>query len=413
MKTDLDALIRGAGLDAVLVLGDAAHNPAMYYLTGGGHVSEAALFIRPGHPATLYCHAMERAEAAKSGLQVFPLSKSPMETLAKEPGEILKREGIAAGRLGIYGNLDAGNLMVILESLRRALPSLELVGEAREDSIFLRAMETKDDAEVAHIRRMGRITAEVVGLVAQYLTTCDVREDELLTKADGSILKVSDVKRMISLWLAERGAEEVEGCIFAIGRDAGVPHSVGDPEDPLRLGQTIVFDIFPAEAGGGYFYDFTRTWTLGYATTQSQRLYDEVKDVYDKVVENLDLNVSFKEYQKLACDAFASEGHQTPMDAGGILECGYVHSLGHGVGLNIHERPWSRHTAPAENLLRPGVVVTIEPGLYYPDQNMGVRIEDTFWVRPDGKVDRLAEYPYDFVLPMKKWDGRRKESSGA
>ncbi len=82
---------------------------------------------------------------------------------------------------------------------------------------------------------------------------------------------------------------------------------------------------------------------------------------------------------------------------------GYIHSLGHGVGLNIHERPWSGLNAADDNLLIPGTIITIEPGLYFPDQGMGFRIEDTYWVRPDGKFELLAEFPYDFVLPMKKW----------
>jgi Xaa-Pro aminopeptidase len=73
------------------------------------------------------------------------------------------------------------------------------------------------------------------------------------------------------------------------------------------------------------------------------------------------------------------------------------------VWVKIHERPWSRHTSSDDNILRPGVVITVEPGLYYPDKGMGVRIEDTYWVRPDGTLERLAEYPYDFVLPMEKW----------
>jgi len=222
-------------------------------------------------------------------------------------------------------------------------------------------------------------------------------------REDGDPLTIRDVKSKIALWLTERGAVDVEGCIFAIGRDAGIPHSVGNPDDVLRLGQTIVFDIFPGEAGGGYFYDFTRTWSLGYAAPEAQKLYDEVKDIYDKVIENVDLNVSFKEYQKMVCEEFNKNGHPTPMHNGGVLTEGYVHSLGHGLGLNVHERPWSRHTANGDNLLKSGVVVTIEPGLYYPEQGMGARIEDSYWVRPDGVVEKLAEYPYDFVLPMKKW----------
>jgi len=47
--------------------------------------------------------------------------------------------------------------------------------------------------------------------------------------------------------------------------------------------------------------------------------------------------------------------------------------------------------------------VTVEPGLYYPEKGMGVRIEDSVWVRPDGKAEILAEYPHDFVLKMKRW----------
>ena len=171
----------------------------------------------------------------------------------------------------------------------------------------------------------------------------------------------------------------------------------------LRLGQTIVFDIFPGEASGGYFYDFTRTWSLGYATPEAQKLYDEVQAVYDKVIENIDLNAQFKEYQKLVCEEFNKNGHKTPMHSEGVLTEGYVHSLGHGLGLNVHERPSSRHTDGEDNILKPGVIVTIEPGLYYPEKGIGFRIEDSYWVRPDGQFEKLAEYPYDFVLPMKKW----------
>jgi len=403
MKSDLDALMRSKGLDAILVLGNAEHNPPMYYFTGGGHISSAVLFKKPGAEAVIYCNAMERAEAAKSGLQVIPLRTGAVGELAARPREIFAEQGMVAGRVGLYGTLDVGELVNLYKSIRDALPDIELVGEPQDDSIFLRAMETKEPAEVERIRRMGRTTTEVVGMVASFLTNCNVREDEVLLKEDGSPLTIADVKGKISMWLAERGAADVEGTIFAIGRDAGIPHSIGTPEDLMRLGQTIVFDIFPAEAGGGYFYDFTRTWTLGYATPEARELYDEVKSVYEKVIENLDLNVAFKEYQTLVCDEFNRNGHKTPMHTEGVLENGYVHSLGHGLGLNVHERPFSRHTTPDDNVLRSGVVITIEPGLYYPEKGMGVRIEDSYYVRPDGKMEILAEYPYDFILPMKKW----------
>jgi Xaa-Pro aminopeptidase len=408
MKTDIDGLIGSAGLDAIMVLGNAAHNPPMYYLVGGGHVNNAVLVKKKGLSPVLYCNAMERGEAAKSGLQLVPVNSSPIEALLKAPGEILEAQGLTRGRLGMYGTLDAGSLLGVVSAIRAACPDLEVLGEPKEDSIFLRAMETKDAGEIEQIRRMGGITIEVVSRVAALLTTSDVGADEVLLAENGVPLTVADVKSKIALWIAELGAENPEGCIFAIGSDAGLPHSAGTPEDPIRLGRTIVFDIFPSQAGGGYFYDFTRTWSLGYASSEAQALFDQVSAVYSHVLDEIRLNVAFKEYQKLVSDEFQKNGHDTLMHTEGVLEHGYVHSLGHGIGLNVHERPWSRHTAGDDNVLRPGVVITIEPGLYYPEKGMGARIEDTYWVRSDGALERLAEYPYDFVLPMPKWRSRRK-----
>jgi Xaa-Pro aminopeptidase len=404
MKSDLDALMQERNLDAIVIFGNAENNPPMYYLTGGGHVNSAVLIKKRNEEPVLFCNVMEREEALKSGLTVKPMRYAPMEEFLNEAGKRAFTEtGITSGRVGIYGNADVSVTLSILGRLTESLPELSFVGEGINDNIFLYAMESKEESEVERIRKMGSVTTEVVRMTAEYLTACDVREDEVLLKEDGSPLMIADVKGKINLWLAERDAVPSEGYIFSIGADAGVPHSQGKPDDLLRLGQTIVFDIYPQERGGGYFYDFTRTWSLGYATPEAQKLYDEVRSVYDTVVENLDLNVAFREYQKLTCDEFYKLGHDTPMHTEGLLTEGYVHALGHGLGLNVHERPSSRHTSSDDNILKPGVVITIEPGLYYPKKGMGFRIEDTYWVRPDGNFELLADYPYDFVLEMKKW----------
>ena len=414
MKSDLDARMQTNNLDAIIVIGNATHNPPMYYLTGGGHISGAILIKKRGSDPVLYCNDMERGEAAKSGLKVIPYSTYNNDSLIKEAqGDSLLASAIrykhmlidneVHGRIGIYGTTDFGSAFPIFSRLKDLMPEIELVGEPHDNSLFMYIMETKDEAEVDRIRRMGKITTTVVGRVAGYLTNCQVREDEVLLREDGGPLTIADVKSRINLWLAELGAENPEGTIFAIGRDAGVPHSSGTLTDLLRLGQTIVFDIFPCEAGGGYYYDFTRTWSLGYATPDAQKLYNEVKSVFDKVQENLDLNAPFKNYNRLVCEEFEKYGHQTPLNTPAPVQ-GYVHSVGHGVGLNIHERPFSGLTATDDNILKPGVVITSEPGLYYPEKGMGVRIEDTLWVRPDGTIEVLAHYPYDFVLKMKNWN---------
>src|SRR5690349_5084740 len=419
MKSDLDALMQDRNLDALLIFGDAEQNPPMYYFVGGGHVSGALLIKKAGKEPVLFFNDMERDEAAKSGLKTISYNEygtvgdflkqaegNMRQANALRMQKILADQGLSSGRVAVFGKMELSQGFGLLMSLMKLMPDVEFIGEAGSDSTLLRAMETKDDVEVARIRQMGAVTTTVVKLVQDYLTSCEVREDEVLLREDGSPLTIGDVKSRISLWLAERGAVNVNGLIFAIGRDAGVPHSVGDPQDLMTLGKTIVFDIFPAEQGGGYFYDFTRTWSLGYATPEAQALYDQVHEVYDKIIENLDLNASFIDYHRMTCEYFESKGHKSQLNTVAPLD-GYVHSLGHGVGLNIHERPTSGLTASEDNILKPGVVITIEPGLYYPDQGMGFRIEDTYWVRTDGKIELLAEYPYDFVLPMKKWKNNK------
>jgi Xaa-Pro aminopeptidase len=404
--------MQARNLDALIVLGNAEHNPPMYYFTGGGHVTGAFLVKKLGESPILFCADMERGEAAKTGLEIRSFSIYPMaERLKEAKGDrtlaaalffkrLLTEVGLTRGRAAVYGKVEFGSHFAVMTALQPLMPNLELVGEL--ESVFVRAMETKEESEVARIRKMGQVTTEVVRLTADYLTSREVRADEVLLREDGAPLTVGDVHAKIRLWVAERGAELPEGFIFSVGRDAGLPHSSGNPEDLMRLGQTIVYDIYPAERGGGYFYDFTRTWSLGYATPEAEELYGQVKEIYDRLMDNFDLNASFKDYQRMTCEYFELKGHKSQLNTNAPLD-GYVHSLGHGVGLNIHERPGSHLTADDDNRLAPGVVITSEPGLYYPEKGMGFRIEDTIWVRPDGKMEILADYPYDFVLPMKKW----------
>jgi Xaa-Pro aminopeptidase len=409
MKRDLDALMQASNIDALLVFGNSFHNPAMVYLTGGGHITHAMLVKRRGETAVLFHGPMERDEAAKTGLQTRSYSNYPFKDFITEAKgdfetamalrgvKMFTDLGLTRGRVAVYGQAELGPVVALLDALKARLPELEFVGFNR-DPLLLRAMQTKDADEVARIRRMGQVTTKVVGMVADFLTRHPV-QNETLIKADGTPLTIEDVKGKINLWLAENGAENPEATIFAIGRDGGVPHSSGTPSDPIRLGQPIVFDIFPCEAGGGYFYDFTRTWCLGYAPPAVQHLYDQVKVVYDQLVSELKVDAHFGEYQARTCEMFEEMGHPT-VGSDPSTEVGYVHSLGHGVGLNIHEKPFSGSNAEPTDTLAPGAVFTLEPGLYYPDRGMGVRIEDTYWITPDGKFERLADFPVDLILPM-------------
>ncbi len=411
MKSDIDALMQANNIDALLVTGPGDHNPGMVYLTGGGHLTGADLIKKRGELAVLFHASMERDEAAKTGLATRSYASYPiMEYLKETKGNrveaaairycrMLGDLGITTGRVALYGQADLSTAFPIFTELQRRLPEVTLVGDVG-GAILGAAMLTKDEAEIERIRRMGRVTTEVVGKVADFLTSQKVAGDETLVDASGQPVTIGRVKGLINLWLSERGAENPEGTIFAIGRDAGVPHSSGEPDEAIRLGQPIVFDIFPCEAGGGYFYDFTRTWCVGYAPEPVRAIYDQVKAVYQNVLREMKPGARFYESQRLTCEMFEEMGHPTVLNQPDTEE-GYVHSIGHGLGLRIHERPFSGSTSLADDVLAPGSVVTVEPGLYYPERGLGVRLEDTIYVHPDGTIEVLVEYPMDLVLRMK------------
>jgi Xaa-Pro aminopeptidase len=247
---------------------------------------------------------------------------------------------------------------------------------------------------------VGQLTVEIVGMTADFLSHLNEVNGVLVGK-EGVPVTIGDVKRKIRLWFAEHNLEAPEETIFAIGRDAGVPHSAGNPSDVIRTGVPIVFDIFPCEAGGGYFYDFTRTWCFGYAPDEVLKIFEDVHQVYDTIVSELKINQPFSSSQDRTCHLFAEMGHITIKEKPESEE-GYVHSIGHGVGLAVHEKPFSGLNATAQDTLKPGVVFTIEPGLYYPDRKLGVRLEDTFYVTEKGEFKIFVDYPFDLVIPIKK-----------
>jgi Xaa-Pro aminopeptidase len=409
MRTDLDQLMQEAELDAMLIFGPASHNAAMVYFTGVRHISWGYLLKQRGQSPIHFHHPMEREEAGATGLSTRSHSDFDYHKIYDQAGgdeikiqtELLKRifnEYKVSGRVAAYGKYELGPGLSILKGLDEALPDVEIVGENNARSVLMNARLTKSDEEIDRIRRMGQITTSVVGDVANFLTALDVR-DGLLVDRSGQPVTIGDIKQKINLWLSMRDADNPKGTIFAVGRDAGIPHSAGNDADPVPIGQPIVFDIYPCESGGGYYYDFTRTWSLGYATDEVQAVYDDVLDVYQTVSASILPNTPCSQYQEQTCDLFEVKGHPTIKSSPKTTE-GYVHSLSHGLGLDVHEAPVFRVAKHNKDLVLPGNVFTIEPGLYYPERGLGVRIEDTVYMHPDGEVEILVDFPKDLVLKL-------------
>ncbi len=408
MKRDLDRLMAERNLDAVVIVKEG-HDPnvPISYLTGGVGLGSALFMKRRNQKPTLICGAFERDEAAKSGFEVHIFSEyDPAGIRKAADGDPAQEQTLlwnrlfdefgVGGKVGIYGSSNPAMSFHALTLLTQMRPDLDIAIE-KDTDLFLAAMRTKDADEIARLIAVGRRTSQTVGETFDFIKRHAVK-DSTLVKADGEPLRIGDVKRFVRARLLEHDLEEPEGMIFSQGRDAGVPHSAGENGEALRVGTPIIFDIFPREVGGGYFHDMTRTWCLGYAPDAVYQAYEQVMEVFNTVRPAYKVGEKCITYQHMACDLFERYGHPTVRQDETILE-GYIHGLGHGIGLNIHEEPRFSHLKP-DPVVEVGNVFTVEPGLYYPSKGWGVRVEDSVYVDTDGAVKSLTDFPKDLVIPM-------------
>lgn len=205
----------------------------------------------------------------------------------------------------------------------------------------------------------------------------------------GRRLRAEDVRQVIESTLLAGDCATPADTLVAGGVQAVDPHERG--HGPLRAGWPIVIDIFPRHKETGYWGDITRTVVKGEPAKEASRMVKAVKEAHAAALSAIRSGVMVRRVHQAAQDVLQSYGFET-MVKNGWWE-GFIHSTGHGVGLDIHE-------APSVNLsdtrLRAGDVVTVEPGLYYRRYG-GVRIEDTILVEKDG-YRILAKCPYRFQL---------------
>ena len=407
MKSDLDRLMEERGMDALLTLPSEHDDRYRTYLANGADFS-GMVFKKRDEAPVLVSSIMEADEAAKSGLTVYSMEDFGYSELVREAKEnrdsvtveffrrIFEKFGIQ-GKVGVYGVGDVNAAFRTLTLLATGLKDvIEFVPEAARSTIFDRAHETKDADEIARLRDIAKRTSVVMRATREWLGT--MRADgDLVVQADGSPLTIGDVKHHVRGKLFEQNLEDVAGMIFAQGRDAAVPHSAGEDAQLLKTGQSIVFDLFPREPRG-YFHDVTRTWCLGYAPDEIQATYDAVWEAFTRSIEMCKVGLVTSAVQRMVCEYFEELGHPTVLNTPGTDE-GYIHSLAHGLGLNVHEAPYFP-TNGQQYHIQKGSVFTIEPGLYYHTKGYGVRIEDTVIVNEDGSIESLTDVPYDLVIEL-------------
>ncbi|OPY30460.1 MAG: Xaa-Pro dipeptidase [Methanocella sp. PtaU1.Bin125] len=177
--------------------------------------------------------------------------------------------------------------------------------------------------------------------------------------------------------------------IVAAGPGAADPHFTGS--GPIPANQLIVIDSFPHGKKSRYWADMTRTVLKGRPTKEMKEMYRLVYEAQARALKAIRPGTPCKTIDDIVCDVFEKHGFGTTRTRS---KTGYIHSVGHGVGLDIHEAP--RLSQTSKFTLQPGMVVTVEPGLYLPDVG-AVRIEDIVAVTEDG-CDNLTNFPKELIV---------------
>lgn len=329
-----------AGTDALLI----THLPNIRWLTGFSG-SAALLLVARDHRTLItdFRYAGQAAGEVGSAAEVIIDRASVWDRLKR----VLDASGL--GTLAIESHV-----MTVRDAERvggmfrgRVLPQADIVEQLRQ---------VKDDTEVAAIRAAACLAAEAL---AEVLPTVAAGDSE------------RDVAARLESALRRRGSEwHPFPTIVASGPRAALPHA-RSTEREIARGELLLID-YGAQVDG-YCADVTRTVAISSADERQRTVYELVREAQARARHGIRAGMTGREADALARDLIATRGYG---DAFG-------HSLGHGLGLEVHEAP--RLAATADAVLPTGAVVTVEPGIYLSGWG-GVRLEDDVWLAPDGPV---------------------------
>lgn len=247
---------------------------------------------------------------------------------------------------------------------------------------FFPEREIKTSAEIASLADAMRLAEEGMRAAVGALRISRVGRDGFLYWRKKK-LTAEDIQGLINATIAGLGGV-ASRTIVACGNQGCDPHEVG--HGPLRAHTTIILDIFPRDTRTGYCGDITRTVVRGRASDAVKKLYVVVGKGQELAFRKLRDGVNGRDVHEDIRELFVREGCKTGVVCGRMQ--GFFHGTGHGLGLDVHERP---RVSPVSEVLHAGHVVTVEPGLYYWGVG-GVRLEDVAVIQRTG-ARNLARFP--------------------
>jgi Xaa-Pro aminopeptidase len=371
----------------VLILADSMRSPEMRHEVPLAIPDEFLYAERDGRRVVVVS-SLESARIREAGLgiEVMPYEAFGLDELAASgtpPTEAaLQMYARACSELGI-----------ISASVPPTFP-LELADRLRgngvevtpDRALFEERRRRKNATEIAGLRRAQRACEAALDAARDMLRRASSNGTLML---DGEPLTSERLKAEVERVFAEHGAYADE-FIVAHGAQATIGHEGG--HGPILPGEAIVFDLFPRDRETGVYTDMTRTYVVGEVPEELREYHRLCKEALERVVVAVKPGVNGRTLFEIPCGLFAEHGYPTQLTKkpGEVLDSGFFHSLGHGVGLEVHERPYLGRVG--DDLVS-GDVIALEPGLYRPGYG-GVRLEDVAIVTDDG-IEVVTDYPYE------------------
>lgn len=365
-------------MTAKLIVADSSRNSDLLWATRF-YAPDAFVFAEVDGARFMAANALEYERAKKeSGCEVLlweDLVPKPPVSLSALAIALLRK--LEAPSCTVAPDFPAG----IYQKLKDAGIEVEL---AQGPLFPARAVKRAD--EIEDIKRAQLACEAGFEKVLAMLAEAKIEGDRVML--GGETLTSEMLRRAFELECVARDCT-CDATIIASGDQAADPHCLGF--GPIAPNSLIVCDMFPRSKKRWYWSDMTRTVVKGRADMQARWLYDSVLEAQCRAFEMVRPGIDAFEIDAWVKTFFEKKGYKTGK-IDGVMQ-GFFHSTGHGVGLDIHELPWVSRVK--DQILEPGNVITIEPGLYYPGVG-GARIEDTVLVAEDG-AENLARVPKTYL----------------
>ena len=375
-----------------LIYGDTLRSPAMRHEVPLG-IGDPFLYLESDGRRVVVTNALEDDRIAQAAPDVERLLVDALgfdELIAQgHTREVVYREVFvrAVEHVGIRAATVPPDFPIALaDRLRESGVGLE-----PSDEEFDARRRRKSAAEMAGIRRATEAGRAGLAECARLLREASIDGDEL--RLDGEVLTSEFVRARVREVCARAGAPAPDDIIVAPMRPGdAVGHESGS--GPLSANAPICIDLWPQDEASGCWSDMTRTFVRGEVSDAIAGLHALVLEAHERACAAVRPGVPGVDVYGAACDVFEAAGHPTQRTKapGETLRHGFFFSLGHGVGLEVHEAPALGRTG-REPLIA-GDVVAVEPGTVDPEHG-GMRVEDVLVVTEDGAENLTRSFPYD------------------